>query len=131
MDNWTLRIYSVDSPGMAREVHVGSAEVLLDKLTELSHDEPRKLVLTSPEREVLVIGIGGPFAGIQWTKPPYSHNLRFALACPANGPELVDFSCGDELLEFCKRHLLPAQEAIKVILFFFVNKTLPDWLAWE
>jgi hypothetical protein len=101
----------------------------LDRLREL---EPGIFTLNSPTGEALQIGIGGPLAGLRWFENPQtSVNSRDVLADRPSCPGRVDFHAEDEEVPFWPEHLLPVEQAIDIVVFFFTNQRLPDWVAWE
>ena len=59
---------------------IGSEEQLREELGRLRGRKPAMVALMSPQGERLDLGIGGAWSGVQWTKPPYSKNLRMAVA---------------------------------------------------
>src|SRR6202030_2068339 len=92
--------------------------------------EPSAIRLVSPDGESLAIGIGGPCCGIRWTKPPIRENLKMPIAEPRVVDQGIEFRWQGQEMGFRRQHILAADAAIPVILFFFTNHRLADWVQW-
>jgi hypothetical protein len=115
-----------ESPRMA----IHSEEQLREELRRCQGRRPAMIALMNPAGERLDIGIGGPWAGMQWTKPPHARTLKLALATGARSPAAIDFACEGASSGFRPEHLLPAGEAIEAAVHYFAHHRLPEWITW-
>lgn len=119
-----------DDEGEAPRTEIRTEAQLRAELTRFRGRRPAMVALIGPEGERLDIGIGGPWAGVQWTKPPYSTHLKMAVATGARAPSGVDFACEGSSGGFRPEHLLPAEQAIEIAAHFFARRGLPEWVGW-
>ncbi len=132
MKEWQLADFAT-APGGAEEAPstvIRSEDQLREELSGRRGRRPAMVALISPEGMRLDIGIGGPWAGVQWTEPPYSRNLKLAVATGPHPATAVDFACEGASSGFRPEYLLPAAEAVEIAAYFFAHQRLPEWVAW-
>lgn len=116
------------------EKDIRSAEQLRSALESRSYDEPGQVSLANPSGNFLILGLGGPFAGMHWLTmkgPAQVDQFRRAKARVVRSPEPLTFACREELLEFLPAELLPVEEAIAAVVHFFEHARWPAGLEWE
>jgi hypothetical protein len=119
-----------DDQEEAPRLVVRSEEQLREQLKRLQQRRPAMIALISPQDERLDFGIGGPWSGVQWTKPPYSENLRIAIAANAQVQSGIEFACEGSVSGFRPEHVLPVENVIEIVVFFFKHHRLPEWIPW-
>jgi len=109
---------------------IQSGEQLLTELEYWVGQEPSAIRLESPHQESLTIGIGGPYCGIQWSKPPRRQNLKMAISNPRIVDMAMEFRWNGEEMGFRAQYVLTFIEAIPIILLFYKHQQLADWVEW-
>ena len=118
-NDFPARVISADS-GLRQE---------MDRLRKI---EPGIVSLESPNGEALQIGIGGPFAGLRWYQNPHSAGpSRDLLADRPYCSSRVDFMAEGDTIAFWPEHLMPVDQVIEIVVYFFNNRRLPEWVAWK
>src|ERR1044072_1804936 len=94
MDEW--RLY--DETGPLEDFNdnfpfivIESEEQLRIELEFWRHQEPSAICLASHDDQRLNIGIGGPYCGIRWIKPPFRESLKMPIADPKIVEEGIEF----------------------------------------
>ncbi len=113
-----------------RYIVIESEKQLRTELDFWRCQKPSAICLVSPADEQLKIGIGGPYCGIRWTKPPIRENLKMPIADPRVVDQGIEFRWQGQEMGFRSQHILTVDEAVPVILFFFTNHRLADWVKW-
>jgi hypothetical protein len=93
--------------------------------------EPALLVLVSPSKESLEIGLGPDFSGLRWKKPPSRWNSKHAVnphPVTGQGLEIEDGGGGSGIEA---DHLFPTDEVIEAVVQFYRTGRRPDSLQWE
>jgi hypothetical protein len=116
-----------DTPVIA----IQSEEQLREELNRMRARKPGIVFLLSPENERLELGIGGPFAGIRWMKPPSEKFFKEAVADRIYSPEPIEFSAEGSDTPFFPEHLFPVEEIIEAAAYFFNHHRLPGWITWS
>jgi hypothetical protein len=133
MDRWEL--IDLRDPADATEefprVVIHSASQLRAELHRLQQREPSMLALEGPIDQGLQIGLGGPYAGIRWAEYPVSERGGTGLADRVRSESRIDFASEGDTLAFWPDELIPVEQAIEVIVSFYNNHRLPDWIGWK
>jgi hypothetical protein len=114
-----------DGPDEFPTIVVHSESQLRDELEHLRQQPPAIVGLSSPESGGLQIGIGSAFAGITWGNYPRSRDSVVVLAdrCYTDTP--IDFSSEEDFVRYRPEELIPVEQAIEAIVYFFKNHELP------
>jgi hypothetical protein len=133
VDHWELidLINPADAPEEFPRVVIQSESQLRSELHRLQQREPAIVGLEGPIDQGLQMGIGGPYAGIRWAEYPVSRRGGTALADRIYSEKRVDFASEEDTLAFWPDELIPVERAIEVIVYFYKNHRLPDWIAWK
>ncbi len=121
-----------ESPEDFPTVPISSETELRQELARQQQLEPGIVSLACPANGALQIGIGGPFAGIRWYHNPYPpHSSRDILVDHPCTPGRIDFLAEGDTIAFWPENLMPVDQAIDIVLFFFNHQRLPDWVGWK
>ncbi len=134
MASWRLvdGRYPPDDPDDFPIIVISSEAELRQELARLLQLEPGIVSLTSPTNEALQIGIGGPLAGLRWYQDPRScEPSREILADRSYSPNRVDFLAEGDSIAFWPEQLLPADQAVDIVVYFYNHQRLPDWVGWR
>ncbi len=128
MADWRL----LDGRDHFPTVSISSEDELRQELHRLRQLEPGIVSLISPTNEALQIGIGGSFAGLRWYQnPKLSQRNREILADRPYSAKRVDFMAEGDTIAFWPEHLMPVEQAIGIVLYFFNQQSLPNWVGWK
>jgi len=120
-----------DSPQDFPAKLISSEAELREELDRLRQLEPGIVSLNSPTGGALQIGIGGPFAGLRWYKKLQSDAPSEVLADRPYCSSRIDFLAEDDAIAFWPEHLMPVDQVIESVVYFFGHQRLPDWVAWK
>ncbi len=131
MDQWQLVDGSipVDGPEDFPRVTIRSEGQLREELRRLRDREPGIFALESPADDALQIGIGGPFWGMRHYRNREVHAV--VLADRIDHEKRIDFAAEEDAIAFWPEELLPFERAIEVIIYYYRNLRLPDWIGWK
>jgi hypothetical protein len=131
MAQWQLVDGSMpaEGPECFPTVTIQSEAHLREELNRLRNREPGIFVLESPDHDALQIGMGGPLSGLRRFRNQDAHSV--VLADRPYSAKRVDFASEGDTLAFWPDELIPVEQAIEVILFFYKNRSLPDWIGWK
>ena len=121
-----LRDFDDDHPSIVIE----SEEQLRTELESWRLREPSVICLVSPKGERLQIGIGGPYCGMRWTKPPTRENLKMPVAEPKLVEHGIEFRWQGQEMGFRPQYVLSVDQVIPIVLHFFKTHSLADWVTW-
>lgn len=122
----------VDDPDDFPTIPITSEADLRQELDRLRKMEPGIVSLSSPTNEALQIGIGGAFAGLRWYQnPKLSQQRREILADHAYCANRVDFMAEGDTIAFWPENLMPVDQAISIVVYFFNHQSLPEWSGWK
>jgi hypothetical protein len=124
-------INPADGPEEFPRVVVQTEAQLREELARLRLRQPAIIGLASSTGEGLQIGFGGPFAGIRWLKSTHSARGGAVLADRIYCDKRIDFAAEEDTIAFWPENLIPVESAIEVIVYFYKNHRLPDWIAWK
>lgn len=115
-------------------IPVSSETQLREELNRFRQRQPGAVHVDSPEKETLIISIGGPFAGLAWYPPPSEERYRgYKAALPERivAPRAVDF-VGEGIPNSLEpKELLPVEDVIEAVVYFYQNHDLPEWITWR
>jgi hypothetical protein len=121
-----------DGPENFPFVRISSETELRQELARQRQLEPGIVSLSSPVSGALQIGIGGPLAGIRWYVNPYPPGQsRDVLADHAYAEKRIDFLAEGDHIAFWPENLMPVDQAIEIVVYFFNHQRLPDWVGWK
>lgn len=131
--NWVL----TDWHGNRSANHIGSrvpiesAEHLKATLARFARQDPRILVLESPNRPRVVLAIGGSLAAVEVFRP--TDTRRSFLAVTEDRHRREDRGSADDwqALHIPPRYLLPIAEVIAIVLDIYEAGGLPGRVVWE
>ncbi len=131
MDHWQLvdSTMSVDGPECFPRITIQSEAQLRTELSRLRDREPGIFVLECPHHAALQIGIGGPFAGLRLFR-----NRNAEAVVLAERPycdKRIDFLAEDDHIAFWPENLMPVDQVINIVVYFFNQHRLPDWITWK
>lgn len=118
-----------DSPEAFPAISICTEAELRHELDRLREQEPAIVSLNGPNGAALQIGIGGPLIGMRWFGTP--RKVREVLADHIYAPGRIDFRAEGDSTAFWPEHLMPADQAIEVIVSCFTHGGLPDWVRWR
>jgi hypothetical protein len=131
MSNWVIiDCIGQHNTGEFPEFVIRSEVQLRAELNRFRARRPSIILVVSPEEETLKIGIGGPFSGIRWAKPPIDDNYKLAIASEIVAPEGAEFREQGSDTGFRAKYVLPVEQAIEIIVFFYKHHRLPQWIQW-
>jgi hypothetical protein len=130
MNEWKLAdcFEPIEEPEDCPVFPFTSEEELRNLLDRFRQRSPSLIILDSPEGEHLKIHIGGPFAGLRWIKGKVGAFAQADQICCPEGVEFVEE--GVENL-FQPEELLPVDEVIEGVVYYFKNRRLPDFITWK
>jgi hypothetical protein len=136
MNRWTL----IDCmPMVAKEeelprITIGSEEQLRDELLSYCQRKPASIIeLVSPEGDILHMGLGREFSGVQWIREPLNlakRQMKIAVADRVYTEVGVEFRFQGSVSGFRPKYVIPVEKAIDAAVHFFKMGQLPDWLQW-
>ena len=115
-------------------IPITTEEELRAELLRMSQRRPAIVDLMNPhstEEECLLVGVGGPYGGVQWSKAPHSINFKQAVADQPAPVELIEFSCQGSDMGFDRYHLLPLDLVIQIAAYYFRERRLAPWIKWK
>ena len=65
-----------------------------------------------------------------WTKPPSAENFKTAVAPTVRATTAIEFACEGSVSGFRPEHVWPAEEVIEVVVHYFKQHRLPEWVSW-
>jgi Immunity protein Imm1 len=132
MNTWMLVdcMNPVDPEEPFPMVSISSENQLRGELEKYQKRRPSIIHLKSPSGETLVIGIGERIGGLKWLKNDKKEMFRIAIAKSLLVSEGVDFREQGTDTGFRPSYLLPVEEVIDAIIFFFNNHRLPEEVQW-
>jgi hypothetical protein len=112
---------------------VGSEAQLREALAHFRRLEPALIILVSPSKESLEIGLGPELSGLQWASAGDWRSNRVVRAVNPHpvtdqGMEIEDGGGGRGVEA---RHLLPTDEVTEAVIEFYRTGRLSDSLQWE
>jgi hypothetical protein len=130
---WVLTDWygSPDGDHVYPKATIRSAEQLRQTLAEYSRQEPRLLNLEWDAQIHLGIALGGPFGAVEVFLFKGQKKSCVALAPVERAKEAVTYVGDWQPSPFPPKHLLPAEEVIRIILSIYQSKELPEWVRWE
>jgi hypothetical protein len=115
-------------------IPVTSETHLREELNRFRHRKPSAVHLDSPDRETLILSIGGPFAGLAWYPPVSEERDRgYKAAMPERvvAPSAADFVGEGIPTTLEPKELLPVEDVIEAVVYFYKNHHLPEWITWR
>ena len=111
---------------------IRSEEHLVSLLRIYAEKEPRVFTLKGPISGIAFMGIGGPFAGIDYY-PNLPSSTRSLSATPAvrHTDEKQWFTAVGEPSGFAADHVMPVEELIHVVAHLYRTGELADWVQWN
>lgn len=113
---------------------IHSEDQLREGLLRLQQRSPGLVFLRSPDGETLEIAIGGSYAGLCWI-PAESESRRrgdcVAVAGTVQNTDSIEFLAEGIPQPWPPEELLPAEEVLEAVLYFFREHRLPEWITWR
>jgi hypothetical protein len=133
MDHWELidLMNQADAPEAFPRVVIQSEAQLRAELSRFALREPAILALEGPIDQGLQFGLGGPYAGVRWAEHPVSERGGSAIPDRVYCQKRIDFASEEDTIAFWPDELMPTNDAIEIIVYFYNNQRLPDWIAWK
>jgi len=97
------------------------------ELNLLRQRKPGMVALEGPEGVALQVGMGGPLAGVRLFKS--GKPLCVLLADRCYSEKRIDFAAEEDTLAFWPDELMPAEQAIDIIAYFYQQQLLPGGAA--
>jgi hypothetical protein len=133
MSEWKLAdcIDPVEKLEDTPTIVIQSEAHLREVLDRLRQRRPGIVFLVSPSNEYFEMGLGGPFAGMRWMRPPTEKFAREAIADPVRSPEAHGYSAEGVDTVFEPKNLFLVEEVIEAAVYFFNHHRLPEWITWS
>lgn len=136
MSEWTLidcMLMVSDEADLPRST-VESEEQLRAKLNGYRLRSPASIVqLVSPQGDILQMGIGSEFSGLQWIREPLNpakKQMNIAVADRLYSESGVGFRFQGSESGFRPKYVIPVETTIDAAVHFFKTGQLPNWLQW-
>jgi hypothetical protein len=113
------------------QTEICSESDLRRELGEMRRRSPSIVQLHSPEGEILIIGIGGPFAGLRWMKPPMVEHFKLSLNPMPPTNQGIEFRDHGTDTGFRPQYLFPLEDVIEEAVYFYNNQTFSDRMQWR
>jgi hypothetical protein len=129
---WSLidQYESVDDANPISPVSIQSEEHLRSLLEQARRGNPRLLFLSHAAGHRLLVGIGGPLAGILYYDNPHAVDGKFALPHQQHSLEPEEFVSEDAPMGFPARVLMPPEDVISITCEFVRTDRLPRSVQW-
>lgn len=133
MKSWILydQTEPVEDEAQFPRTAIGSAQELRDQLQHWARRKPGTALLESPEGDYLEMWLGGPWAGVAWTKPPASIHNASALANTPCTTAPVQFRDQGMPTHHRVEDLFPVDEVIDIVLHYYQTQQLACWIPWR
>jgi hypothetical protein len=106
---------------------------LREALEAFSQKEPRVVLVGISDTTYLHVGVGGPWAFVEHVvNVPWKAQVALPThGCGVEKPTSVWFTCAGQGSEIPAKFLMPAAEAIELVVQLYRKGTLPDTVEWE
>jgi Immunity protein Imm1 len=135
MTSWELvDVFApITDPGISDEdyprIPVEHETQLRHELLHLAGERPRIIFLTHSSGNSLMIGIGGPFAAVQYSRSNGSAKVAVANEIRAKGP--IEFQFEGSQSGYWPKNLISLEDAVEIVVHFFRTQELAGWIKWD